>query len=106
MADTTTTDPVLQVLDRFTDASNAHDIEAMVALCSDDIVFESTEPAPDGVRHEGLDAVRRVWGQLLESTPEARFSVGYHGPLRPRNRPVLRSTTASDPYPRITMWPM
>jgi ketosteroid isomerase-like protein len=75
MAGTTTADSILELLDRFVEATNAHDVDALMALCAEDIVFESTDPAPDGVRHEGRDAVRRVWGEMLASTPAARFSV-------------------------------
>ena len=68
-------DHVLDLMDRFTAALNAHDLDAVVALVTDDVVFESTSPPPDGVRHQGRDAVRRVWGQLLAQTPQARFDV-------------------------------
>ncbi|MDX6225116.1 MAG: hypothetical protein QOE64_1492, partial [Frankiales bacterium] len=48
---------VSSVVDRFNAAWNAHDLDAALALCTDDVVFDSTDPAPDGVRHEGKDAV-------------------------------------------------
>ena len=68
-------DPILDLMDRFTAALNSHDLDAALALVTDDIVFESTSPSPDGTRYEGRDAVRKVWGELLETTPKARFSV-------------------------------
>lgn len=68
-------DPVLDLMDRFTAALNSRDIDAVLALVTDDIVFESTSPAPDGARYEGRDAVRQIWGQMLAETPQARFSV-------------------------------
>ena len=68
-------DPVLDLMDRFAAALNAHDLDAVLALVTDDVVFESTSPPPDGVRYQGRDAVRRVWGQLLAQTPQARFDV-------------------------------
>jgi ketosteroid isomerase-like protein len=68
-------DPVLDLMDRFTAALNAHDLDAVLALVTDDVVFESTSPPPDGVRYQGRDAVRRVWGELLAQTPQARFTV-------------------------------
>jgi len=55
-------DPVLDLMDRFTTAINSHDIDAVLALVTDDVVFESTSPAPDGSRYEGRDAVRLIWG--------------------------------------------
>ena len=68
-------DPVLELMDRFTAAMNSHDLDAVLALISDDIVFESTSPSPDGARYHGKDAVGQVWGEMLATTPQARFSV-------------------------------
>ena len=45
----------------------------MMAEMTDDCVFEATGPAPDGVRHEGTDAVREQWVQLFAGG-EAQFS--------------------------------
>jgi ketosteroid isomerase-like protein len=70
-----TDDPVLDLMDRFTAALNSHDLDAVAALVTDDIVFESTSPSPDGTRYEGRDAVRQIWGEMLAATPQARFSV-------------------------------
>jgi ketosteroid isomerase-like protein len=70
-----TDDPVLDLMDRFTAALNSHDLDAVAALVTDDIVFEATSPPPDGTRYEGRDAVRRIWGEMLATTPQARFSV-------------------------------
>ena len=75
MAERRATDPILELVDRYTEATNAHDIEALMALCTDDIVFESTSPAPDGVRYEGRDAVRSAWEQFLVSSPAAHITV-------------------------------
>jgi ketosteroid isomerase-like protein len=65
--------PVLDLMDRFTAALNSHDLDAVMALVTDDIVFESTSPPPDGTRYEGRDAVRQVWGELLATTPRPGF---------------------------------
>jgi len=70
-----TDDPVLDLMDRFTAALNSHDVDAVVALVTQDIVFESTSPPPDGTRYEGRDAVRQIWAEMLAATPQARFSV-------------------------------
>ena len=70
-----TPDPILALMDSFTAALNSHDLDAVLALVTDDIVFESTSPAPDGTRYEGKATVRRAWADLLESTPKARFTV-------------------------------
>jgi ketosteroid isomerase-like protein len=70
-----TDDPVLDLMDRFTAALNSHDLDAVAALVTDDIVFEATSPPPDGTRYEGRDAVRRIWAEMLAATRQARFSV-------------------------------
>jgi ketosteroid isomerase-like protein len=69
-----TDDPVLDLMDRFTAALNSRDLDAVMALVTEDIVFESTSPSPDGARYEGRDAVRQIWAEML-TTPQARFSV-------------------------------
>ena len=46
----------------------------MMAEMTDDCVFESTGPAPDGVRHEGAAAVREQWVQLFAGTGDAQFA--------------------------------
>jgi uncharacterized protein (TIGR03086 family) len=61
------------LLARFSAAFAAGDLDEVISLVTDDCVFESTEPAPDGGRHEGAAAVRRVWGQLFEETADATF---------------------------------
>ncbi len=58
---------------RFSAAFGSGDVDAIMALMTDDCVFEATGPAPDGVRHEGAAAVRGVWGQLFDETPAATF---------------------------------
>jgi len=61
-------------LARFSAAFGSGDVDAIMALMTDDCVFESTGPAPDGVRHEGADAVRGVWVELFGQTPDAAFT--------------------------------
>ena len=50
------------------------DVDAIMALMTDDCVFEATGPAPDGTRHVGADAVRAVWEDLFGHTREASFT--------------------------------
>lgn len=63
----------LGALQRFGDVFNTGDVDAIMALMTDDCVFESTGPAPDGVRAEGADAVRRVWETLFSRTAQPHF---------------------------------
>ena len=62
------------LLGRFNAAFAAGDVDAVMALMTDDCVFESTSPAPDGVRHEGAAAVRAVWERLFADTAEPAFT--------------------------------
>lgn len=57
----------------FNDAFNQHDVNAVMALMTDDVVFENTSPAPDGARYEGQAAVRRFWEEFFASSPNALF---------------------------------
>ncbi len=67
------TEGTLAVIERFNEAFNRHDVDAVMALMTDDCVFENTSPPPDGERYEGQAAVRGFWERLFRSTPDARF---------------------------------
>jgi len=45
----------------FNAAWNAHDLDAALELCTPEVVFEATGPAPDGRRLAGQAAVRAAW---------------------------------------------
>lgn len=64
----------LDVVNRFNKATSHHDVDGMMDLMSENVVFESTGPAPDGQKIEGQTAVRKVWEELFQSTPEAKFT--------------------------------
>ena len=64
----------LDVVNRFNEATSRHDVDGMMDLMSENVVFESTGPAPDGQKIEGQSAVRKVWEELFQSTPEANFT--------------------------------
>lgn len=65
-------DDTLSVIRRFNEAFGRHDVDAVMALMTDDCVFEDTTP-PDGRRHEGQAAVRAAWEALFSSSASARF---------------------------------
>jgi uncharacterized protein (TIGR02246 family) len=69
MTDAETSD----LIARFNDAWGAHDLDATLTLCTDDCVFESTGPAPDGERHQGRDAVRAAWKPIFDDA-DAQFT--------------------------------
>jgi len=62
------------VLARFGAAFGSRDIDATMAMVTDDIVFESTSPSPDGRRHVGASEVRGVWEKLFSDTTDLGFS--------------------------------
>jgi ketosteroid isomerase-like protein len=69
----------LEVINAFGDAWARHDLDAAVAMLTDDCVFEATGPAPDGVRHVGKDAVRAAWQPIFDDAssrfdPEETFA--------------------------------
>jgi len=71
----------LAVVDAFGAAWAAHDLDATLALVTDDCVFDATGPAPDGARHVGLAAVREAWQPIFEDTssrfePEETVAMG------------------------------
>ncbi len=70
------------VLARFSHAFGSGDVEAIMALMTEDCVFEATSPPPDGRRHVGADAVREVWEGLLRRHVERFVQRG--GVLRVR----------------------
>ncbi len=52
-----------------------------MAFLSDDCVFDSTGPAPDGSRHVGHEEIRRAWQPIFEDASsrfeaEETFSAG------------------------------
>jgi ketosteroid isomerase-like protein len=49
----------------FSAALGSGDVDAIIARMTDDCVFESTGPAPDGQRHDDQGAERAVWEQLF-----------------------------------------
>ncbi len=61
------------VVAEFWAATDRRDVDAMMALMTDDCVFESTAPAPDGGRYEGAEAVREQWQRLFDETTEPEF---------------------------------
>jgi ketosteroid isomerase-like protein len=63
------------VVERFNEAFNRHDADTLATLLTDDTVFESTSPAPDGQRIEGKTAVVVFWREWFARNPGAHFDV-------------------------------
>jgi ketosteroid isomerase-like protein len=63
----------IAAVERSNAAFDRHDVNGVMAAMSDDCVFESTGPAPDGEVFSGAAAVRAVWEQFFRANPRARF---------------------------------
>jgi ketosteroid isomerase-like protein len=60
-------------IDRFNEAFNRHDADALALLLTDDTIFEDTSPAPDGRRIEGKTAVVAFWRDWFLRNSDAHF---------------------------------
>jgi ketosteroid isomerase-like protein len=60
-------------INAFNEAFGRHDVDAVMALMTDDCIFENTLPPPDGERHVGQAAVRKFWQEFFTGTPQAKF---------------------------------
>lgn len=63
----------LEVVEAFGAAWADHDLDAAMAMLTDDCVFDSTGPAPDGTRCVGPAAVRDAWQPIFDDT-NSRFT--------------------------------
>lgn len=57
-------------VERFCEAFNRHDLEAVMATMTDDCVLEGLTPYPDGAHYEGHDAVRARWEAVFSAYPD------------------------------------
>jgi len=62
----------VEVVELFGAAWAEHDLEAALAMVTDDCVFDATGPAPDGTRCVGRAAIRRAWEAIFADT-SSRF---------------------------------
>ncbi len=63
----------LAVVQQFNAAMSERDVEAIMALMTDDCVFENTFPPPDGTRYTGTAAVRAFWEEMFRATSHPVF---------------------------------
>jgi ketosteroid isomerase-like protein len=69
----TITKETLEAIQRFNEAFNRHDVDAVMAAMTEDCLFENTSPPPDGERYYGQAAVRAYWEHFFVSSPHATF---------------------------------
>lgn len=65
----------LEAVERFNDALERRDFEAVAAAVTEDCVFEDTGPRPDGGRYEGRRAVTAFFEDLFDRSPASAFEV-------------------------------
>lgn len=73
MAQTNTA--TIEAVERFNEALNQQDFDALGTAITEDCVFEDTGPRPDGERYRGRDAVVGFFRELFENSPESWFEV-------------------------------
>ena len=67
------------LLDRFADAWNRHDLDAVLSMMTDDCVFNaSAGPDVDGRRSEGKQAVREAFTAVFEAFRDAHWADARH----------------------------
>jgi len=67
-------DDTRAAVERFHEALNAHDIDAVAACITDDCLFEDTTP-PNGTRHVGRDAMLDAIRRFFADSPAAHFDI-------------------------------
>ena len=67
------TEETLATIHRFNDAFNRHDVHAVMALMTDEGVFDNTRTAPDGERFVSQAAARAFWAEFFRRSPDARL---------------------------------
>jgi steroid delta-isomerase-like uncharacterized protein len=70
---------LLELLDRFAEAWNRHDLDALMSMMTDDCVFEaSAGPDVNGQRSEGTRAVRAAFAAVFDAFADARWANPRH----------------------------
>jgi ketosteroid isomerase-like protein len=70
---------LLELLERFADAWNRHDLDALMSMMTTDCVFEaSAGPQVDGQRSEGQQAVRAAYAAVFDAFHDAYWANPRH----------------------------
>ena len=75
MQKTQTTEATRQIVDQLIAAFNSQDANRMLALMSEDVIFENTGPAPDGTRYNGKNEARSFWEKFFADSPNATIEI-------------------------------
>ena len=69
----------IDLLDRFADAWNRHDLDALMSMMTTDCVFEaSAGPDVNGQRSEGQEAVRAAYAAVFAAFVDAQWRNARH----------------------------
>jgi steroid delta-isomerase-like uncharacterized protein len=69
----------LKLLERFADAWNRHDLDALMSMMTDDGVFEASAGAEvNGQRNVGKQAVRSAYAEVFATFPDAHWANARH----------------------------
>ena len=69
----------LALLERFADAWNRHDLDALMSMMTDDCVFDaSAGPDVEGQRSVGQQAVRAAYEAVFDTFPDAQWANARH----------------------------
>jgi steroid delta-isomerase-like uncharacterized protein len=70
---------LVRLLDRFAAAWNRHDLDELMAMMTEDCVFQaSAGPQVEGQRSEGKPAVRAAYAAVFEAFPDAHWASPRH----------------------------
>jgi ketosteroid isomerase-like protein len=69
----TETSANIAAVQRFCDALNRHDIDAVMDAQTEDCLLDATYPYPDGTRYQGRGPVRAFWEEVFQRRPTISF---------------------------------
>ncbi len=70
---------MIALLDRFADAWNRHDLDALMSMMTDDCVFDaSAGPQANGQQSTGQEAVRAAYAAVFRAFPDAHWANARH----------------------------
>jgi ketosteroid isomerase-like protein len=56
----------IELVEQFSATWRAHDLPAALAMLTEDCVFDSTGPGPDGTRYVGPEAIGKAWQPIFD----------------------------------------
>ena len=65
----------IRVVVAFNEAVNRHDVAGMVKLLSDDCIFDTSAPAPDGAVYTGKEAITQYLHDFFQKFPQAHIQI-------------------------------